>query len=520
MGIIAEDHHDVFFSYATIDNRLHDNWIKDFRDDLKTRVLIEMNANVQGFKNLDLDQIDFFIDYQGIPANGGLVDAIVAAIKKSNFLFMFVGDGYLRSDYCSKELEWFSSRFSSIESTALKHMFMFMLTRSAVRGASAGTLGEIKTKAKYENVFDNESGLPIARMLTTQEGDRAVVNPTYTKLVNKIASTLVQRILEKPLEPVQRADPPVPPPLPPPEPSATHVAFGVVTRGLKEYRTALAAQVEQACGVKADLLELDDLANSPDEMKQRLGGSRFFFQLIDRSPIGLLGGSQPGGFFALQEQLVPPDLQITWMEPTDNPQATQRETNAQHLAYLDQMSKTALKLSREEFVQKIGELLRPPPSQTVGFAKIMLEHTNSDQEQVSHVRRILQAAWGSANRESLQLRFSAAEWEQMKEVPELLQSCHGIVVVDRSKPLKTLFVQMDDIEDELARRNWELAQRTFVLPPKSSPTILNWPTILFKEEKDNSELTVVTEDKLQEFLGSVMKKALATRSANVSVNGR
>ena len=216
MGIIAEDHHDVFFSYATIDNRLHDNWIKDFRDDLKTRVLIEMNANVQGFKDLDLDQIDFFIDYQGIPANGGLVDAIVAAIKKSNFLFMFVGDGYLRSDYCSKELEWFSSRFSSIESTALKHMFMFMLTRSAVRGASAGTLGEIKTKAKYENVFDNESGLPIARMLTTQEGDRAVVNPTYTKLVNKIASTLVQRILEKPLEPVQRSGTPVPPPPPHP----------------------------------------------------------------------------------------------------------------------------------------------------------------------------------------------------------------------------------------------------------------------------------------------------------------
>ena len=347
MGIIAEDHHDVFFSYATIDNRLHDNWIKDFRDDLKTRVLIEMNANVEGFKDLDLDQIDFFIDYQGIPANGGLVDAIVAAIKKSNFLFMFVGDGYLRSDYCSKELEWFSSRFSSIESTALKHMFMFMLTRSAVRGASAGTLGEIKTKAKYENVFDNESGLPIARMLPTQEG-RAVVNPTYTKLVNKIASTLVQRILEKPLEPVQRSGTPVPPPPPSPEPSATHVAFGVVTRGLKEYRTALAAQVEQACGVKAALLELDDLASSPDEIKQRLGGSKFFFQLIDRSPIGLLGGSQPGGFFALQEQLVPPDLQITWMEPTDNPQATQRETNAQHLAYLDQMSKTALKLSREE----------------------------------------------------------------------------------------------------------------------------------------------------------------------------
>src|SRR5215204_1682565 len=245
MGIIAKDHHDVFFSYATIDNRFHDNWIKEFRDDLKTRVLVEINA--QDFKDIDLDQIDFFIDYQGLPANGGLVDAIVAAIKKSNFLFMFVGDGYLRSDYCSKELEWFSSRFSSLESTALKHMFMFMLTRSAVRGASAGTLGEIKSKAKYESVFDNESGLPIARMLRTQEGDRAVVNPTYTKLVHKIASTLVERILERkrgaiqaPNFPDSRAAPAAPS-----EGSAAHIAFGVVTRGLKEYRTALAAQVEQ-----------------------------------------------------------------------------------------------------------------------------------------------------------------------------------------------------------------------------------------------------------------------------------
>jgi hypothetical protein len=513
MGIIAKDHHDVFFSYATIDNRFHDNWIKEFRDDLKTRVLVEMNA--QDFKDLDLDQIDFFIDYQGIPANGGLVDEIIVAIKKSNFLFMFVGDGYLRSDYCTKELEWFSSRFSSIERTALNHMFMFMLTRSAVRGASAGTLGEIKSKAKYESVFDNESGLPIARMVPTQEGDRAVVNPTYTKLVNKIASTLVQRILERREDPI----PPFVDVSPQPERSATHVAFGVVTRGLKEYRTALAAQVEQTCGVKADLLELDDLASSPDDIKQRLKQSKFFVQLIDKSPIGLLGGSQPGGFFALQEQLVLPDLEIMWVEPTDNVQGIQRETNAQHLAYLDQMSKAARKLSREESVQEIAKKLRPQAVSPAGFAKIMLEHSNSDQEQVSQVRRLMQAAWGNADRQKLQLRFSAAEWDQMKDAPELLQSCHGIVVVDRSKPLKTLFVQMDDIEDELARRNWELAQRTFVLPPKSNPTILNWPTILFKEEKDNPELIVVTEDKLQEFLGSVMKKALAVRSANVSIDG-
>jgi hypothetical protein len=102
----------------------------------------------------------------------------------------------------------------------------------------------------------------------------------------------------------------------------------------------------------------------------------------------------------------------------------------------------------------------------------------------------------------------------MKDAPELLQTFHGIVVVDRSKTLKTLFVQMDNIEDELARRNCDLEHRTFVLPPKSSPTVMSWPTILFKEQSDNPELVVVTEQRLHEFLGSVMEKALASESAS------
>jgi len=61
MGIISKDYHDVFFSYSTRDNGFHDNWIKDFRDDLRARVLVEMNAI--DFKVLvGLDEIDFFID--------------------------------------------------------------------------------------------------------------------------------------------------------------------------------------------------------------------------------------------------------------------------------------------------------------------------------------------------------------------------------------------------------------------------------------------------------------------------
>jgi len=503
MGIIAKDQHDVFFSYATLDNDLQSNWVKDFRDDLRKRVLLELKSGP--YQDIDLDQIDFFIDDKGIPANGGLVDELIEAIKRSNFLFMFVGDNYLRSDYCSKELEWFSGRFASIERQALNHMFMLMLTRSAVKGASVGRLGEIKSKAKYESVFDEETGSPIERLLPTDGGKRLAFNPTYTDLVSKIARTLVQRILDKGVD------------LPTaPATGETVIAFGAVTRSLKEYRTALAGEIAQTLGVKTDLLELDDLASPPEEIHARLKQAKFFVQLVDRSPIGILGGSQPGGFLALQEQLVRPDLQMLWMDPRDKADVAVKESDAKHLAYLDQVSAAALKLSRAEFVQELVRRLRVDQDRgaPVRFAKIMLEHSNSDEEQVSHVRRIVNAAWSNvAKRNGLQLRFSAAEWDQMKEAPELLETCHGIVVVDRSKPLKTLYVQMDDIEDELARRNFELVHRTFVLPPKSSPTIMNWPTILFKETNGNFDLEVVTQEKLNEFLDSVMDKALAAKAA-------
>jgi hypothetical protein len=502
MGFVAKEQHDVFFSYATLDNDLQDNWVKNFREALKSRVLLELKA-MPDFKEIDRDQLDFFIDDKGLPANGGLVDELIDAIKQSNFLFLFVGENYLRSDYCAKELEWFSSRFSSIERQALDRMFMLMLTRSAVRGASEGKLGEIKSKLKYDIAFDEETGIPIRQLLPTADG-RLARNPVYDGLVAKFAKTMVQRMLDK------LAAPPAPVPS-----GEVVVAFGAVTRSLKDYRAALAKEIEQTPGIKVDLLELDDLAGTPDELKDRLRPAKVFVQLVDKSPIGVLGGSQPGGFLALQAQLAHPDLQTLWLEPRDKPDVSVKETDPNHLAYLAKVLAAALKLTRAEFVRDLAKRLNGGGNRTDGsvrVAKIMIEHSVGDQDQVSHVRDIVDAAWSNVAKNGMQLRFKAADWDQMKDAPELLQTFHGIVVVDRSKPLKTLFVQMDDIEDELAKRNCELEHSTFVLPPKSSPTVMSWPTIVFKEQGDNPDLVVVTQEKLRKFLSSVMEKALASEA--------
>jgi esterase/lipase superfamily enzyme len=183
MGLFEKDQHDVFFGFASGDNT--GNWIKDFCDDLKARVLVELNADAFN-DDFYLNRIDFFVT--DIPATGGLADETIrVAIKKSDFLFMFVGESYLNSEYFVEEFEWFSRRFSRI------NMCMVMLTRSLVTLAASFETREIKC----ESAFDDETGVPIAKLLATKEGGRGGVNPKYTKLVNKISKTLVRRILER-----------------------------------------------------------------------------------------------------------------------------------------------------------------------------------------------------------------------------------------------------------------------------------------------------------------------------------
>ena len=140
-------------------------------------------------------------------------------------------------------------------------------------------------------------------------------------------------------------------------------------------------------------------------------------------------------------------------------------------------------------------------------AKIMIEHSDEDQEEVFRIREIISQTWKNISKTESSLRFSGAEWAEMKGAPDKFKSCHGIVVVDRSRPWATLEAQLGDIEDELAKRNRKLAHRTFVLPPKSKATILNWEFIRFQKKDDDGRVEVITQNALEKFLTSVKESA-------------
>ena len=513
MGILRNSTWDAFSSYSSLDDELHHGWIQNFTIDLKERVRLLLEQKGHDF---DLDQVAFFFDKESMPANGSLEDELIANMKTSSFLLLFVGDNYLKSPWCGKELDWFSARFSGIPKEALKNMFMIALTPTALRNASNANLQKVKSNGIFQLAYAPRSETPIEPHFPDEFGQLRT-NPGYAKLVDKIAKTLADRFVEAGLVGLP---PPPPPPAPthtvmpfgavdlptPQQPIGNAIAFGVVSRSLKDYRSKLAASVQEKLKIDVDCWEWEDLGLDPEQLNTRLERAKVFIQLVDKSPIGILGGSQPGGFLAAQRDLVK-KTPVLWVNPLDGAKPDQEEHNPDHAGFLASVLSGALRLSADDVLQEITRRLTPDEDHR--SAKIMIEHSEEDQQEVLRVREIIEQAWANIAQPGLRLRFSGADWSEMKGAPDQFNACHGIVVVDRSRPWATLEAQLGDIEDELAKRNRKLAHRTFVLPPKSRATILNWEFIRFQKAEDDGHVEVITQAALDTFLAKVKERALA-----------
>ena len=127
--------HDAFFSFSHADDEAYGDFVGQFRDMLRKRVAARLKL---AYPKLEFvtDTLDFFVDWEGFPANGPMWEALETHVRQSQFLFLLVGKGYLQSDYCQKEREWFRAAFNENEKTALSRTFLVFLTSEALTIAS------------------------------------------------------------------------------------------------------------------------------------------------------------------------------------------------------------------------------------------------------------------------------------------------------------------------------------------------------------------------------------------------
>src|SRR5262245_66151894 len=100
--IIYIDHYDAFFSYAHDDNSFYDGWVHFFHKELEKKYGEFLRRKISDYpilRNVSEREPKFFIDQEGLPANGELVHELEESIENSEFLFVLVVIKYLDS-YC------------------------------------------------------------------------------------------------------------------------------------------------------------------------------------------------------------------------------------------------------------------------------------------------------------------------------------------------------------------------------------------------------------------------------------
>jgi hypothetical protein len=107
----------------------------------------------------------------------------------------------------------------------------------------------------------------------------------------------------------------------------------------------------------------------------------------------------------------------------------------------------------------------------------------------------------------MRIGFPMARWDAMEEDPNFFNDIDGIIVIDRSKQVSTLFSQVSKIRAALDQRNMEIEPRLFVLPPSQRAKIFNLPFIVFRERGSHLELPDSDREELRQFLVQVKERA-------------
>ncbi len=117
----------AFLSYSSADNQSWGGWLNDFHKVFSAGLAGELK--IQG-----AEQAVLFYDIEQLQGTTGSVEAILKERVESSFaLFIFLGRGYVKSEWCCKELEFFSNLHNGASFLSVDRIF---LTRTPAGGRS------------------------------------------------------------------------------------------------------------------------------------------------------------------------------------------------------------------------------------------------------------------------------------------------------------------------------------------------------------------------------------------------
>jgi hypothetical protein len=317
----------AFLSYSSADNQSWGGWLNDFHKVFSAGLAGELK--IQG-----AEQAVPFYDIEQLQGTTGSVEAILKERVESSFaLFIFLGRGYVKSEWCCKELEFFSNLHNGARDTLLQRVWIFEIDRLdgdlksqyQKRLSQAGAEGLVSQRR--QNFLDpNTNRRPVLILETSGTNQRE-----YQDKIEPIVKELAKRIDDhSPPRPVESAQ------------DQRDVLIGLPTPDLIDSCIKLEALLK-ADNKTVDRITLDDLYGPSDKLNAKVASFRHI--VIPVSEAKVLMPRLEGGHLAPQlDALSASDSSraIVW-RPSDGKMLddAEKESDSRHLAVCNDLVRRA-----------------------------------------------------------------------------------------------------------------------------------------------------------------------------------
>jgi hypothetical protein len=505
--------HDAFFSYAHVDNMAHSDFIERFHEMLTQKITARLEMK---FPRVNRNP-DLFIDHEGLPANGPVNATLEMHVKQSEFLFIFVGLGYLNSDYCQSERTWFRQAFAENAETARERTFLIFLTAEALERVSAkdapDDLRQMRNSIFWKDFSKPRSpDRPMDPMLTTRD-NQLEDNPKFTEILDEIAVTYVDRYrkavdqprgdeacseLMSALRNVNRKDS-----------KSLTVAVGAIAKNLEEFRNQVIGALKDNKTIAVDVIDYAALVDDKEKVAKRIGAANAFLQIFDDGPVRAQRDDPDGGHLEVQRAMLPAGKPALYWMPPEAQRSAQKEARQADAKVIGALAENARTGSAQDAAVELARLLTGPRDDVA--ATVLVECTPKDLEIVNTANSMVKRIWADVAKD-MPIQFPLLAWDSLEDLG-YLNSVHGIIVVDRSRQQRSLLDQYFKMQKQLDDRNVEISQRLFVLPPKETAGMFNWPFFVFRKAENQLQLLDEDRDRLKQFLVEVKNRAMRAGGA-------
>ncbi|HWZ72677.1 MAG TPA: hypothetical protein VN326_14555 [Casimicrobiaceae bacterium] len=386
----------AFLSYSSADNQTWGGWLNDFHKVFSEGLAGELK--IQGAQ-----QAVPFFDIESLRGKAGSVESLLRDNVESSFaLFVFLGRGYLKSEWCCKELEFFSNLHNGARDTLLQRVWIFEVDRLdgdlksqyQKRLSQAGAEGLVSQRR--QNFLDpNTNRRPVLILENLGTNQRE-----YQDKIEPIVKELARRIeFASPLPPLARSSQ-----------DQRDVLIGLPTPDLIDSCTRLEVLLK-AANKTVDRITLDDLYGlSASELDAKVANFRLI--VIPVSEAKVLMPRLEGGHLAPQLDALPTsDLSraIVW-RPSDGKilDDAEKESDPRQLAVCNDLLRRAGSAApAEEIVDKVTQ--RVVRAIAPGAEVVILVEDRGDGDSTGdQVVRELSQNWAKLSPETLRnVEFSS-----------------------------------------------------------------------------------------------------------------